>query len=93
MAQLVKMEVDQEDKEATRCQRILRRQPSVLDVLADHSGEEFNWGAEDERNDTEPLSERELTPTRASSGLAAVSKQKKVSTLYQLQVRELNIPQ
>jgi hypothetical protein len=63
MAQLVAMEVDQEDKEATRHQRILRCQPSVLDVLADHSGEEFDWAAEDERYDTEPSSERELTPT------------------------------
>ena len=84
MAQLVEMEVIQEAKEAMRHQQILRRQPSVLDVLADaadDSGEEVDWGTAGD-TDIESSSQRELTPMPASSGLSAVSKQKKVSTLY-----------
>ena len=80
MAQLVEMEVDQEDKEATRRQQILRRQPSVLDVLADHSGEEFDWKAEEEREDTESPSENERTLTRAGNRLSPGSEQVKVMT-------------
>ena len=49
---LVEMELDQEQQEATCRQCILWRQvlqcqPSVLDVTADSSGEEFNWGSVD----------------------------------------------
>jgi hypothetical protein len=42
-ARLAMMEVDQEDAEAERHQRVIHRQPSVLDVTANNGGEELEY--------------------------------------------------
>ncbi|KAF8237607.1 hypothetical protein L208DRAFT_1375544 [Tricholoma matsutake] len=73
VAQLVEMEVDQELEEAARCQHVLQCQPSVFDVLADNSGEQFNWSeAEEDGSDSD---KEKLTPT--GHGGMAGSKQVK----------------
>ncbi|KAI9511008.1 hypothetical protein F5148DRAFT_1147149 [Russula earlei] len=75
VAQLVEMEVDQELEEAARCQCVLRHQPSVLDVLANNSGEDFNWSEAEDDKEIHSNSEEELAPT--SHGCVAGSKQVK----------------
>jgi len=91
VAQLVKMEVYQELEEVVRCQQVLRRQPSIFDVMANTSGKQFHWSeAEVDKLDSDD--EEEPTPT--GCGGAAGSKQVKVSEIcINGRSTELNVPQ
>jgi hypothetical protein len=55
VARLAEMEMDQEHAVVVQCQRVLRRQPSVLDVtkLEETSSEESNGKLSDNNGDTE----------------------------------------
>ncbi|KAI9442802.1 hypothetical protein F5148DRAFT_1293155 [Russula earlei] len=53
VAGLVDLELEQEHEETMRRQCVLHRQPSVLDVTAYSSGEEFDWGLVDDVKDSE----------------------------------------
>ncbi|KAF8805247.1 hypothetical protein BYT27DRAFT_7213195 [Phlegmacium glaucopus] len=52
---LVNIELYQEQEEAMRHRQVLRRQPSVLDVTADNSGEEFDWRSVDNVTETDEM--------------------------------------
>ena len=84
-ARLAMMEVDQEDTEAERHQRVLRCQPSVLDVTADNGGkeleyEEFDLGSS-KSGDTEDMDvDSDYNPHEA----AALVGQTKVSRKWPL---------
>jgi hypothetical protein len=76
MASLATIEMDQECAEADQCRRIIRRQPSILDVTTYNSGEEFDLGFLGETGNSDSNSESEVTlPDTA----AAAFQQTKVS--------------
>ena len=93
---LVDMELDHEQQEAMHYQcvlqcQFLQHQPSVHDVTANSSGEEFDWGfvdSEDSGEETDKINDiDEMDIDSDCSGLkpsADVTKQTKVSTTFNL---------
>lgn len=82
VASLAKMELDQEQQETTCRRQILWRQPSVLDVTAYSSGEDFDWGPVDDEKETDESEMGGDTDTGSTnlSAEVAMAKQSKVST-------------